>query len=74
MKFDPRITYALIVAIFLETAGAFIWAGQASARLSAVEAAGAANAAMSERLARLEEQSLDARRALARIEQRLDRR
>lgn len=74
MKFDPRITYALILALFLESAGALIWAGRAAARLDELEAAVATQPAVAERLARLEEQIGEARRSLARIEQRLDQR
>jgi phage head maturation protease len=33
MKFDARITFALIAALFFETAGALVWAGRAAARL-----------------------------------------
>ena len=73
MKLDPRITYALILALFLETAGGLIWAGRAAARLDEVERAVATQPEVADRLARLEEQLGEARRALARIEQRLDR-
>lgn len=73
MKFDPRITYALILALFLETAGGLIWAGRAAARLEEVERAVATQPEVADRLARLEEQLGEARRALARIEQRLER-
>ena len=69
---DPRITFALILALFLETAGGLIWAGRAAARLDAVERAVATQPEVAERLARLEEQVTDARRSLARIEARLD--
>jgi hypothetical protein len=69
---DPRITFALIFALFLETAGGLIWAGRAAARLEEVERAVATQPEVAERLARLEEQMADARRSLARIEQRLD--
>ncbi|MES1199396.1 MAG: hypothetical protein ABUS48_05375 [Pseudomonadota bacterium] len=73
MKFDHRITYALILAIFLETAGGFIWAGRAAARLDAVERSVATQPEVAERLARLEAQVGDAQRSLNRIERRLDR-
>lgn len=69
---DPRITLALILALFLETAGGLIWAGRAAARLDAVERAVATQPEVAERLARLEEQMTDAHRSLARIERRLD--
>jgi hypothetical protein len=72
MKFDARITFALILALFLETAGGLIWAGRAAARLEEVERAVATQPEVAERLARLEEQVGEARRSLARIEQRLD--
>ena len=39
LKIDPRITIAVIVTIILQTAGALLWAGQAAARLEAVERA-----------------------------------
>ena len=72
MKIDPRVTLALIFALFLETAGGFIWAGRAAARLDEVERAVSAQYEVAERLARLEEQVADARRTLTRIERRLD--
>lgn len=72
MKIDPRITFALIFALFLETAGGLIWAGRAAARLAEVERAVATQPEIAERLARLEEQLAEARRALARIERRLE--
>jgi len=72
MRIDPRVTFALILALFLETAGGLLWAGRAMARLDEVERAAAAQPEVAERLARLEEQVADARRALARIERRLD--
>ncbi len=71
---DPRITFALILALFLETAGGLIWAGRAAARLEEVERAVATQPEVAERLARLEEQLAEARRSLARIEARLDQR
>lgn len=73
MKIDPRITMALLLALFLETAGGLLWAGRAAARLDEVERAVATQPEVAERLARLEEQLTDTRRALARIEDRLER-
>jgi len=55
MKIDPRITLALILALFLETAGGLIWAGRAAARLEEVERAVATQPEVAERLARMEE-------------------
>lgn len=74
MKFDARITFALIAALLLETAGALLWAGRAAARLDEVERAVSVQPEVAERLARLEEQVAEARRALARIERRLETR
>ena len=72
MKIDPRITLALIFALFLETAGGLIWAGREAARLDEVERAVATQPEVAERLARLEVQVADARQSLARIEGKLD--
>ena len=72
IKIDQRVTLALIAALFLETAGGLIWAGRAAARLEEVERAVATQPEVAERLARLEEQVAEARRALTRIERRLD--
>ncbi|MEQ1491013.1 MAG: hypothetical protein ABL932_10740 [Terricaulis sp.] len=72
MKIDARVTLALILALFLETAGGLIWAGRAAARLDEVERAVATQPEVAERLARLEEQVSEARRSLSRIEGKLD--
>jgi len=72
LNIDPRITFALILALFLQTAGGLIWTGRASARLDQVERAVATQPEVAERLARLEEQLGEAQRSLARIERRLD--
>jgi hypothetical protein len=74
VKVDARVTLALILALFLETAGGLIWAGRAAARLDEVERAVATQPEVADRLARLEEQLNEARRSLARIEQKLDAR
>jgi hypothetical protein len=73
MKFDPRVTYALILALLLQAAGGLLWAGRAAARLDELERAVATQPEVAERLARLEEQLGEARRSLARVEARLDR-
>lgn len=72
MKIDPRVTMALLLALFLETAGGLLWAGRAAARLDEVERAVATQPEVAERLARLEEQLTETRRALTRIEDRLE--
>lgn len=72
LSIDPRVTFALILALFLQTAGGLIWAGRAAARLEEVERAVATQPEVAERLARLEEQLASAQRSLTRIERRLD--
>ena len=74
MKFDNRIGFALIFAIVVETAGAFIWAGAAAARLDEVERRLEDQRPVSERLARLEVRAEETHAALDRIERRFDRR
>lgn len=74
MKFDNRVTVAVILAIVLETGGAFVWAGRAAARLDEVERRIALQQPVAERLARLEVRADEAHASLDRIERRLDRR
>lgn len=70
--FDPKINIALLLTIFLQTIGAFFWVGSQSQRLNGVETRINAQGAVNERLARLEEQVIQARQSLDRIENRLD--
>jgi hypothetical protein len=72
MKFDSRITIALIVAVLIDTAGGLIWAGRAAARLDAVEQQLAIQQPVAERLARVEERLIEQRLQLDRIEQHID--
>jgi hypothetical protein len=69
---DKRITFALIFAVVVETAGALIWGGRAAARLDEVERRVAAEGAFSERLARIETELDDVRRTLDRIDRALE--
>lgn len=73
MKFDMRLSFALIFAIVVETGAGLIWAGKAAERLSQVETRLADQKDVAARLARLEEQSQAARDSLERIEAKLDR-
>lgn len=73
MKIDMRVMAAIASALLLQTAGALIWAGRASARLDEIEARVQAQAPVTERLARLEAQMSLAQTSLDRIERRLDR-
>lgn len=72
MKFDDRVTYAVLLALAIETVGGLLWAGGAAARLTAAEAHITAQSDVAERLARLEASLADARASLTRIEERLD--
>jgi hypothetical protein len=65
---DRKITFALILAIAVESAGVFAWAGGAAERLKEVERRVAAQAEMAERLARVEAQLELAATQLDRIE------
>lgn len=51
---DRKLTLAVVFAVMMESAGVLIWAGAASERLKEVELRVAAQAAMAERLARVE--------------------
>ena len=72
LRMDRTITFSLVVAVLVQTAGALLWAGAAEARLSQLEIQAAADLPVAERLARLEEQMIGARQSLTRIERRLD--
>ena len=72
LRMDRTITFSLVVAVLVQTAGALLWAGAAEARLSQLETQAVADLPVAERLARLEEQMIGARQSLGRIERRLD--
>ncbi len=72
LQFDRTISFGLILAIIIQTTGALLWAGAAEARLTALESRTEDAPAVTERLARLEEQMSMARQSLSRIERRLD--
>jgi hypothetical protein len=72
LQMDRTITFGLVLAVLVQTAGALLWAGAAEARLSQLETRAAADLPVAERLARLEEQMTGARQSLTRIERRLD--
>ena len=71
-RFERQITFGVVGAIALQTAGALIWAGATGERLNALEARTEAAAGVNERLARLEEHSAYTRAAIERIERRLN--
>ncbi|MEM7661997.1 MAG: hypothetical protein AAF292_07085 [Pseudomonadota bacterium] len=73
MKYDRRISFAVIFAIFVQTAGAFVWAGSASERLSMVEQEIDYGRTSAERLARLEAELEAVRHQLDRIERKIEK-
>jgi hypothetical protein len=70
---DKKITWALILALTVESAGVFAWAGAAGERLREVEIRVAAQAEMAERLARVEVRLEQAAMQLDGIEEKLAR-
>ena len=70
---DKKITWALIFAIVIESAGVFAWAGGIDERLKEAEARVVAQSEMAVRLARVEVKLELVVAQLTRIEARLDR-
>ncbi len=70
---DKKITWALIFAIAVESAGIFVWAGGIAERLREAEAQVAAQSGLSARLTRVEVRLELASAQLDRIEAKLDR-
>ena len=60
-----KIPVAVIVALSVQTIGGLVWAGGAAARIATLEDRVAEQRLVAERLARLEEQSLATRAAVA---------
>ena len=77
-RFERTLTFGVVIALALQSAGALIWAGATGERLDQIERRlddqAALSVPMAERLARLEEHALHTRESLARIEDRLDAR
>lgn len=71
-RMDRQISLGVLIAIVLQTAGALMWTGEAGARLKHLEAQVFDQNDVTERLARLEEQSRQIQSGLSRIEDRLD--
>jgi Tfp pilus assembly protein PilO len=74
MEAARRIPAAVIAALAVQAIAGLIWAGAAAARISALEERVGEQRQVSERLARLEEQSLALRATLDRIEWQLEAR
>jgi hypothetical protein len=72
-RLKREIGWAFLLALGVQTAGAFLWAGAASNRLSQLEKRSDAIEVLLERTARLEEQSIAMRTSLDRIERKIDR-
>lgn len=70
---DKKITWALILAIAIESAGIFMWAGGVAERLRDAETQMAEQAGTAVRLTRVEVKLELASAQLARIEAKLDR-
>lgn len=73
MMIDRRITVALLVTVFIQTAGALVWAGAAGERLAMVEQEVTERRSVTERLARVEAELEAVRAQLNRIERKLDK-
>ena len=71
-RLDRTITYGLIVTVLIQTASGLLWTGAAGARLSALETQMSLTPGISERLARLEGQTVHIEQSLMRIERRLN--
>ena len=72
-SFDPRINAAVILALLLQTATAFMWAGAAENRIGQLEMRVATREQFFERTARLEENVTAIRKSVDRLEEKLDR-
>ena len=70
---DKRVPIALILAILFQTAGALMWAGAATERLSQLESQAYDRRGLIERTARLEEQTRHLQATLDRIEDKIDK-
>ena len=67
-----KMATALGVALAVQTVGGLVWAGGAAARIATLEDRVGEQRLVAERLARLEEQGVATRAAVARIEHRLE--
>ncbi len=70
-RFERTVSLGVVVAVLMQTAAALMWAGSTGERLRHLEERAAATLAVNERLARLEEQTVQMRASLDRIERRM---
>lgn len=69
---DKRVPLALIVTIFIQTAGAFWWAATIAARVNYLEETQISTSGRGDRITRLEANQGHISRMLQRIEAKLD--
>jgi uncharacterized coiled-coil protein SlyX len=69
---EKKVTLAVIVAVIAQAGGVFLWAGSASARLAELETRVAAQADISERMARVEVKLELVSAQLGRMERKMD--
>jgi len=70
-QFNQTITLGLLITLLIETTGALLWVGGASARLGLLELQMNSHIEVSERLARLEGETSQMATSLSRIEREL---
>ena len=72
-RIKREVGWAFLLALGVQTAGAFLWAGAVSERLADLEKRSGAVDVLLDRTARLEEQGIAMRTSLDRVEQKIDR-
>jgi len=70
-QIDRTVSVGLLITMVVQMAGGLVWAGSAAARLSSLESKMENNAAISERLARLEGLTSQMAQSVSHIEREL---
>jgi hypothetical protein len=70
-QIDRTVSLGLLITMIVQMAGGLVWAGSAAARLATLEAEMDSNAAISERLARLEGLTSQMAQSVSHIEREL---
>ncbi len=70
-QIDRTVSVGLLITMVVQMAGGLVWAGSAAARLATLEAKMENNAAISERLARLEGLTSQMAQSVSHIEREL---
>ena len=73
LRLDRTVSFGLVLALTLQSAGALMWVGRTEARLAELGRVQVSRAEVSQRLARLEGETAMMRGQLTRIEQVLSR-